>query len=822
MSRFQVLKPNVIATTLRSDPDDDIDLSDLPNDDDIDLSDIPSAEDPTSQKPVPQMQHQNPAEESMLNRLWKGFTEPLTDAPSRMAKGVADTIDNPQGEGGYMRGLGAGMLEGVGDVISGFTAPSNLLPMATGARAISTGSNAMRRITQGLSGLPAIHGGSEVIRPDATMGERTGGLAEIATSIAGMAMPGFKPKIPDGPPLPANFGPDAFSPNPDRRMGTRVPSEDAVFQEYRERLARGEDVRSPASKKLLEQKSGLDTSRKEAKIVERNGKFYEQTGVNPDTNQPTYREVKSKDPNLNQGQGDPELAGTAPINRDSTFFKKNEPKSVSSNASGESMASQEAINRQSSMKANGRKFVVYDRAGNERPLIGPEAVDYVARNGETYGVKSSDGSFTPLDNKGGKFQTTVTSKGKTETIPNGQPTPKAGAQPPNQPPVPPNTARAIDPTKEPTNPWVDAINIPRTIQSSMDFSAPLRQGLPLIHKKAWWTSLDDMVKAWGSQGAYDNIMMSIRDEPDFAIAAKSGLKLTDMLDTREESFISKTAEKIPGIKRSNRAYTGFLNKLRMDTYKSLLRDARASGMDIDNNDVALKALANFVNNASGRGSLGEAEKAADILAGLFFSPRLIASRVQMMNPKNYIMAGPQRKEYLKSMLATTGAWTTIAGLGAMAGGKVNLDMTNSDFGKIQIGNTRLDPAGGFQQYLVAANRIARGRFGSPTGKDYDLGSGYGKKTGFDVGVDFLTNKASPPARLAAEFLKASGYNPFNTTDEVVKLFLPMITQDIIELYKSEPELLPLAIPAALGMGVQTFGDSNKDTLFGYKEPFPIR
>lgn len=74
---------------------------------------------------------------------------------------------------------------------------------------------------------------------------------------------------------------------------------------------------------------------------------------------------------------------------------------VKNNASGESAASSEAISRQNSMKAKKERYVVFDRAGNVRLLIGPEAVDYVARPGETYGIMGLDG-FRTLDNKGGK------------------------------------------------------------------------------------------------------------------------------------------------------------------------------------------------------------------------------------------------------------------------------------------------------------------------------------------------------------------------------------------------------------------------------------
>lgn len=71
------------------------------------------------------------------------------------------------------------------------------------------------------------------------------------------------------------------------------------------------------------------------------------------------------------------------------------------NASGESAASMEAQSRQAGMQQRGEAFVVYDRAGNRRPLIGPEAVDYIAQPGELYGVESPEG-FRTLENRGGR------------------------------------------------------------------------------------------------------------------------------------------------------------------------------------------------------------------------------------------------------------------------------------------------------------------------------------------------------------------------------------------------------------------------------------
>jgi hypothetical protein len=64
---------------------------------------------------------------------------------------------------------------------------------------------------------------------------------------------------------------------------------------------------------------------------------------------------------------------------------------LSPNASGESAASQEAINRLAAEKAQGIKRVKVLRDGREVPLIGPDAVDLTAGPGETIVKRFADG-----------------------------------------------------------------------------------------------------------------------------------------------------------------------------------------------------------------------------------------------------------------------------------------------------------------------------------------------------------------------------------------------------------------------------------------------
>lgn len=385
----------------------------------------------------------------------------------------------------------------------------------------------------------------------------------------------------------------------------------------------------------------------------------------------------------------------------------------------------------------------------------------------------------------------------------------------------------------------ETVNLTRALLASMDLSAPFRQGLPLLHHKAWWTSWDDMVRSFASEKAYAGVMQGIREGKYFtrkvtedgqvlpSLAEQAGLKLTDLrsFSRREEAIMSTWAERIPligrGVRASNRAYTAFLNKLRADTFTSLVDDAIRvaagdSRLDPRSNLHLARSIASYVNNASGRGDLGKLERSAVALNNIFFAPRNIASRVQMLNPANYLMTPPPvRRQYLKSLLSVAAFWGTMAKLGEMAGAEVSLDPTSSDFGKIKIGNVRLDPAGSFQQYLVVAYRLLRGQFTGATrpGVTYQTGAYFGRPTRKDILESFLTSKLNPLLGFAYDLLAASRYRPFNLADQTAQLFIPMVVQDIIEIAKEDPALIPWLGPLIYtGLGSQVFSRARSQSL----------
>lgn len=379
--------------------------------------------------------------------------------------------------------------------------------------------------------------------------------------------------------------------------------------------------------------------------------------------------------------------------------------------------------------------------------------------------------------------------------------------PPKNPKTIPSPARQIA---------ANILNIPRALMSSFDLSAPLRQGVFMVGRKEFYKALPDMVKAFGSQRVYDGIMSDIESRPTYKLMQDSNLALTENgadLNHREESFISNYAEKIPligrGIKASERAYVGFLNKIRADSFDSIIKNYKDAGIDLTADKDQINGISRYINSATGRGDLGRLNGATPLLNSLFFSPRLIKSRVDMLNPQYYASLPPvARKEAIKSLLSFGAIATTTLGLAKAAGLGVEVDPRSSDFGKIKVGNTRYDILGGFAQYLTLGARLATNEKKNAQGDISELGKKYGAPTRLDTAVNFGINKESPVASFITDYLR--GKDPtgmkFDLKNEIGSRFVPLLIQDINDIRNDRglAEAIPMAIPGVFGVGLQTY------------------
>jgi hypothetical protein len=212
-------------------------------------------------------------------------------------------------------------------------------------------------------------------------------------------------------------------------------------------------------------------------------------------------------------------------------------------------------------------------------------------------------------------------------------------------------------------------NIPglmRTIVASGDFSFGGRQGLayatshPISFVKAWPKQFKYFTQAFkgGDSEAFDAMMADIKNHPDYGYLEKSGLAILDphahLFNQREEQFIgTEIADQIPGVRNlvdaSAYAYTGFANTLRANEFYGQLEHLKAAGVEID--EKLVKDLAKVINNSTGRGDLGRFESVGKELSTGLFAPRLIASRVNMMDPRYYHNLEPAaRKEAVRQLL----------------------------------------------------------------------------------------------------------------------------------------------------------------------------
>ena len=372
-------------------------------------------------------------------------------------------------------------------------------------------------------------------------------------------------------------------------------------------------------------------------------------------------------------------------------------------------------------------------------------------------------------------------------------------------------------------------NVPRSIMASFDLSAPLRQGIFSMarHPKMFFSSFIKQFRTFPSEKAYKALNDEIVARPTYKLMRSNKLAITELgssLTTREEAFMSNWAEKIPVagwiVRASGRAYTGFLNKFRADMFDDFIRQGKKLGID---DPKFLKSAASFINHATGRGSLGPFEKAAVPLNSIFFSPRLIMSRLNLINPYYYATLQPAvRKEALKSLFTFAGLSLTVGGLMKMGGAEVGLDPRNADFMKPKFGNKRYDILGGFQQPIRTAAQFISGKIiSSTTGKTITLGEGYKPLTRIDIIARYFTYKESPLVSFVHSLLKGQTAigEKVDIPTEVVNRFTPMVIQDMYDLYREEGLAgIPTAFPAIFGVGVQTYGGVQSYGLEGKKYP----
>jgi hypothetical protein len=374
---------------------------------------------------------------------------------------------------------------------------------------------------------------------------------------------------------------------------------------------------------------------------------------------------------------------------------------------------------------------------------------------------------------------------------------------------------------------LEVLNTSRSVITSFDVSAPLRQGafITLAHPIRSIKNIPSMFKAFGSEKFAFKIQESLSDprqRPNAALYRQSGLDLTETGPnvTRrklEEAYQSRFASKIPIVAGSQRAYTTFLNLLRADSFDSMVANLGRKGKVTEGE---AKAIANFINIATGRGQYGpKLEQATQVLNSIFFAPKYVASRFQLiLNPLSgfSITGGSARvraqaaKEYGRFLL---GAGVVI-GLAKLAGAEVEDDPLSSEFAKIRIGNTRMDPFGGLAQVTTLLGRTFTGKATTSKGKEISLVREEGRKKKYGsrdlAGIwgTFARQKFSPIVSANVDALL--GYDvvgqPITPAGAYARLLIPLSFGDIREAMKEQgvPAGTAMSLISLFGVSMSTY------------------
>ena len=412
---------------------------------------------------------------------------------------------------------------------------------------------------------------------------------------------------------------------------------------------------------------------------------------------------------------------------------------------------------------------------------------------------------------------------------------------------------------------VDIANLPRALLASGDLSGLLRQGgiLTMRDPIATIQSIKPMLKAaLSDKNAYllDAELRANKDIAENLLFGRSleitstsagGTVSQDIFRTSsEEAFRSSLAEKLPFgigaiIKASNRAYSTVLNQIRGRSYIKLLKSARQMGLkdesvvrlELKNQGLrgdALEArfaemvkakqvltnndkikLGEFIMMASGRAPLpSNLEGAAGFLGTVLFSPRLLLAHAML--PKALFSSSPLvRKEAARTLVTFFGGVSSILAMAKMSGAAdVELDLTSADFGKLKIGNTRLDIWTGYQQFIRFAATLATEHRKTQAGGKVEANR-------YDTAVRFLESKYSPALGLLKDILKGETFMGEEMSaesgflaEQAFQRMAPLALQDIIDAMEQEgPMGGVIASPAFLGIGVMSYAPPTDEQLY---------
>lgn len=343
----------------------------------------------------------------------------------------------------------------------------------------------------------------------------------------------------------------------------------------------------------------------------------------------------------------------------------------------------------------------------------------------------------------------------------------------------------------------EVADISRSFVASSDLSAPFNQGVftllghPIANARAAKEMLD-VVRIWHGEKGEQRLgeyIARMRVNKNYDRAVASGLEVhSTRLGRGEEFFTSQLVNDLPIISHSERAYTAYLNRLRMDMFDNLVSFQEKPFMGIGKGKKLsieeLRQTSEYINTVTGvgTGSAATALKNLNRVIPAAFAPGYMVSRWKTVLGTPLINAAIRKNPKLAvAILKDYAAFSVMAGgtlLAAKnAGFEVAINPRDPEFGRIKAGNVELDPFGGIASVMRLMNKVNKNRKSWPS-----------------TGGFYAAGKASPVARtVASAFVGESfGKKTDPTTAEgignLVMGLLPISVQTQTELWKDSEGL----------------------------------
>lgn len=369
----------------------------------------------------------------------------------------------------------------------------------------------------------------------------------------------------------------------------------------------------------------------------------------------------------------------------------------------------------------------------------------------------------------------------------------------------------------------------RSIVASIDNSFWGRQGIKVMFRpttfKIWaknfaksFNDIYQILKNGTKQGdaILDGVKSDIYSRKNYLNGNYERGKKLD-IGIREEEFPTSLPSKIPVLgrffKAAEVAYEAGAMRLRVDVADKIYSMAEKSGIDLKN-EVEIGEINRMVNTMTGRGELPISQGKQAFLNKAFFSVKFFKSNLDtLLDPLKSKSSFVRKQSSINLLSIIAGVGTILAISKTLYPNSIELNSNSSDFGKIKIGNTRIDVTGGLASLVILTSRIFNQTTkSSVTDVVLKFGEGYGSQTGMDAIWNFTENKFSPLFSVIKDLIEQQTFEGDKPTifNEAKNLTTPLIVSTGIDAAKENKKAMILlaVIADGLGFSINTYGYSD--------------